>query len=267
MYNKIISYLNSKNLLYKHQYGFRSKCSTIHPILHMLNDCASANNLKTKSPVIAILCDLSKAFDVIQHDILLNFFDHNGIRGIAKNWIQNYLENRYQYVEINGNKSMFLKIECGVPQESILGPLLYLIYVNDIGNCTDSTVLSFAGDTTLNITDPDPTTLYQKANSEMFNLFTWFCANRLSLNPNKTKYILIKAPKHKFNINELTIKINNTHLQRVGNKYEEKSTTFLGVLIDENLNWKMHINHINNKISRAMFSIKQVKKILPKTSL
>ncbi len=159
MFNKLLSYLNSNNMFYKHQYGFRPNCSTIHPILHLLNECASSSNAIPKAPVLSILCDLSKAFDVIDHKILIRKLEHYGIRGVAKNWIEHYLKNRLQFVEINRTKSDICRIECGVPQGSILGPLLYLIYVNDIGNCTNSTILSFADDTTLNVSDANPLNL------------------------------------------------------------------------------------------------------------
>ena len=129
MFHKIMSYLNSKDILYKHQYGFRPKCSTIHPILHFLKDCATDNNQLPRKATLSVLCDLSKAFDVINHEILFNKLEYYGIRGLPKLWIQNYLKNRTQFVDINGTKSSYSNIECGVPQGSILGPLLYLIYV------------------------------------------------------------------------------------------------------------------------------------------
>ncbi len=211
MFNKIMAYINGNNIFYKHQYGFRPKCSTIHPILHLLNKCASSNNSNPKEAVLSIFCDLSKAFDVINHKILIRKLEHYGVRGIAKNWIQSYLDNRFQFVEIYGIKSKLCQIECGVPQGSILGPLLYLIYVNNIGNCSTSTILSFADDTTLFVSDSNPKNLCKKANDEIGNLFDWFCANKLALNSTKTKYILIKAPKHNFDISDLTIKLNESN--------------------------------------------------------
>ena len=149
MYDKLMSFLVSKNIFYEHQYGFRPKHSTIHPIIHFLNHCAEANNKTNPEYTLAVFCDLSKAFDVIDHTILLDKLNHYGIRGIANNLLQNYLTNRQQYVQLENSKSSLKPIKCGVPQGSILGPLLYLIYVNDIENSCDSNILSFADDTTI----------------------------------------------------------------------------------------------------------------------
>ena len=267
MFNKIMSYLNSKKLFYEHQYGFRSKHSTIHPVLHLLNNCAEVNNMQPKKLTMSIFCDLSKAFDVINHDILIHKLEFYGIRGIAKTWLSNYLTDRKQYVQIENKKSNMCSIECGVPQGSILGPLLYLIYVNDISKSTRENILSFADDTSLFISDSNIDNLFQRANTEINNLFNWFCANRLSLNPSKTKYIIIKSPKQKCNTTGLNIMINNTHLSQVGKHYEEQSTKFLGVHIDESLSWKYHLQHVNKKISRSLWIMKQVKHILPADSM
>ena len=203
--------------------------------------CTEADNSKPKQLTAAILCDLSKAFDVINYDILFEKLDHYGIRGIAKNWLVNYLSNRKQFVVFKNAKSKHCKIDCGVPQGSILGPLLYLIYVNDIGNCTEEHLLSFADDTTLILSSSDEISLFHKANLEMDNLYDWFCANRLSLNPQKTKYIIIKAPRAKCDLTGLNISINGTPLSRVVKGCKERSTKFLGVYIDDTLSWKSHV--------------------------
>jgi hypothetical protein len=267
MYNKVMSFLNSNNILYKHQYGFREKHSTIHPIIHLLNQCAIANNSTPKQVTLSIFCDLSKAFDVIKTDTLLNKLNYYGIRGVANKWFASYLVNRKQYVQIGKTKSDIEFMNCGVPQGSILGPLLYLIYVNDISKSTNAHILSFADDTSLIISDTDISTLYQRANVEMNNLFEWFCANGLSLNKNKTKYMVFKGGTKNLDFNILDISVGGTHLEQIGSQFQEKTTKFLGVFLDETLSWKYHLIYVKNKISRALYGIKQVKKFLPKNSL
>ena len=212
MYNKIMSFLDSKNILYKHQYCFRPKHSTIHPILHLLDDCATNNNRIPKNYTMTILCDLSKAFDVINHKILLKKLNFYGIRGTAGKWLESYLTNRKQFVEIKDAKSKTLGIECGVPQGSILGPLLYLLYVNDICFASDCNILSFADDTSLYLADSNLAKLFKKANEEVNKLYDWFCSNKLSLNPTKTKFIVIKASNTLQDTSGLKLCIANTPL-------------------------------------------------------
>ena len=181
---------------------------------------------------LAILCDLSKAFDVISHDILLKKLEYYGLRGMSNVWFRNYLSNRKQFVDYENTKSCLLDILCGVPQGSILGPLLYLLYVNDIGNASDCEILSFADDTTLILSDPDLKCLYEKSNVEINKLYTWFCTNKLQLNANKTNYIVrpkkkicvfpISRPTHHFLADRLRFFYCATQSFFIGDHIEKK---------------------------------------------
>ena len=193
MYDKMISFLLLNNSLYEHQYGFRAKHSTIHPIIHLLNHCAEATNKHDSEFTMVVLFDLSKAFDVINHKILLHKLNICGIRGIANDWLESYLSNRTQFVEIDDMKSSYQHVPCGVPQGSILGPLLYLIYVNDIWKSCDSKIFSFADDTTLCVSIPNLDDVYDTINNDINKMHTWLCANRLSLNANENQIYSYKT--------------------------------------------------------------------------
>ena len=139
--------------------------------------------------------------------------------------------------------------------------------MNDIENSCDSNILSFADDTTIYSSHSDINSLFEMGNAEINNLYTWFCTNKLSLNAGKTKYIIIKPRQRHCDISGRNISINNVSLTRIGNNCPETSTKFLGILIDENLSWKQHISYLNSKISKTLFTIKQVKHFLPYDSL
>ena len=261
MYNKIMNFLDENDILYRHQYGFRAKHSTIHPVLHLLNHCAEANNKTPSQMTLATFCDLSKAFDTISHNILLHKLNIFGIRGVANKWIESYLTNRSQFVYIDSHVSKNLPVRCGVPQGSILGPLLFLIYINDISNSTTENILSFADDTTVFLSDTDPTNLFNRANASLEAIFNWFCANKLSLNATKTQYMVMQPTTKNRDISSHSLTINNVILSQA------TSCKFLGITIDESFSWKKQLSSVNSKISRALFAIKQVKFSLPKDSL
>jgi hypothetical protein len=176
------------------------------------------------------------------------------------------MSERTQFVDIENTKSTMQPIVCGVPQGSILGPLLYLIYVNDIYKSTEANILSFADDTSLYLSHHNIEHVFNNANLEINNLFEWFCSNKLSLNAKKTKFIVFRDQYSHYNTNN-TVEINGIPLSQIGQVFAEKSTKFLGLIIDEFLSWKYHLSYINNKISRSLYQIKQIKNTLPTDSL
>ena len=164
--------------------------------------------------------------DTVNHSILLTKVYHYDIRGVPYNWFKNYLSNRHQYVYINSTKSDKLPVICGVPQGSILGPLLFLLYINDLSTVSNLlTFIMFADDTNIFVSGHNLETVTQIANSELKKISSWFSANLLSLNVKKTNYILFGNKK----LSDVLILINNQKLVRV------HETKFLGVIIQANL--------------------------------
>ena len=220
--NRLLQFLDKYNILYSHQYGFRKKHSTIHPIIHLLNYIAESNDKVTKDLTLGIFLDLSKAFDTIPHYTLIKKLEHYGIRGLSNSWFKSYLSDRTQFMEIKSNKSTELVIDCGVPQGSILGPILFILYINDLHKATKLNILSFADDTTVYTSGRDINEVISSTNIELDKLYKWFCANKLQLNTNQS--LLIFCPRQSRLPNVLNnLSISNQIITRIGNHCDEKS--------------------------------------------
>ena len=192
------------------------------------------------------------------------------MHGVIYNWIENYLFERKQLVCYNGQLSSIQNITCGIPQGSILGPLLFLLYINDIPNSTSkASILSFADDTTLIISHHNLKHLYKLANEELDNLYKWLCVNKLCLNKNKTKFMLIYPKWKHYDETNLQLKINNQNIEHIQGQMSDGSSSakFLGLHIDQHLTWKAHIHITNNKISTSVFAINKIKNFLPHSAL
>ena len=260
---QLVGFLNSHNLFYKHQYGFRTNHNTSQPVLHFTDKIFNALNQKPSAATLAIFIDLKKAFDTVDHKILLQKMEHYGIRGTSNAWFDNYLSDRKQFVSIKGIQSETVNIICGVPQGSVLGPLLFLIFINDLPNATEFLTLLFADDTTFQMSEVNIESLFENANLELEKASTWFKANKLTLNVKKTKFMIFTDKNIQISLNGLNLKIGDTDIEQVGKNCKEKYFKFVGIVLDDKLSWEGHIQHICKKLASANYAINTTKNFMP----
>ena len=243
MYKRLMNYNEKNHILHNNQYGFRRNRSTTMAIIHLTEKIKRA--IENNEFTIGIFLALSKAFDTVNHNILLQKLESYGIRGISRKWFQSYLTDRVQIVKYYKVLSEKAKINCGVPQGSVLGPLLFLLYINDIFNSSNLTsFIVFADDTNLFYSGKNIKQLELVVNNEIKKIFEWFKVNQLTLNIKKTNYIIFKSKKKQIK-HDVKITVENDQLVHV------EKTKFLGMIIDQHLTWNDHINYIANKVAKS----------------
>ena len=221
-----------------------------------------ARDLDQGLHTMGIFLDLSKAFDTIDHRILLAKLHHYGVRGSAFDWFKSYLSNRTQFVSFNEFNSSYRNIECGVPQGSVLGPLLFIIFLNDIAFSADKfSFVTYADDTNVIVSHANLSDLITTVNQELSNLSVWFKANKLSLNIDKTNYMIFKNRHSNRIYDDLNICIDGRKISRVSH------TKFLGVLLDESLTWSNHTSNIVNILSKYCGILYRLREVLPSKTL
>ena len=242
-YNRLLEFLTKHDVLNDNQFGFKKNHSTHMALILLVDKIVDA--LEKGECVIGVFLDFSKAFDTVNHEILLKKLQFYGIRGVAYNWIKSYLHQRYQYVKYSNHTSSHCRISCGVPQGSILGPLLFLIYINDLVYVSrELYFVLFADDTNVFMSGNDINEIVDKMNIELISVVEWLKANRLSLNIDKTKYMVFLPRKQTIS--------NNVSIKLSGHAIEVTKIKFLGVILDNKLNFKEHITYICKKISKSI---------------
>ena len=243
---RLNSFLDLNSIIVPNQFGFRAGFSTSHSLISITETIKKT--IDEKKYGCGIFIDLKKAFDTVNHDILLQKLEHYGIRDIALSWFNSYLTGRKQYVHLNGVNSMINNITCGVPQGSVLGPLLFLIYINDLPNISKKLKFYlFADDTNIYYESKNLKSLEKTVNKELDKLHDWLCLNRLSLNISKTNFVIFHAI-NKPKTYSITLLINKRAIS------ETNTVKYLGILIDSQLTFKNHIVELTKKIQEQLES-------------
>ena len=230
--------------------------------MHAVTDVLTLvyDNIHEKKYSGLIFLDIQKAFDLVDHNILIAKLEHYGIRGVAKNLFESYLQNRQQFVALDDESRQYTTY-WGVPQGSTLGPL-FLIYINDFINCTSVTPRLFADDSCLCFSSPKPENLQEIINSDLKIVSEWITANKLRINAQKSSALIISPKSNdKASYQNLTILFDDFKINL------SKCVKYLGLQIDDNLTFKTHINFLYSKRSRTLSVMFKVKHYLLKTYL
>jgi hypothetical protein len=259
LYKRLYRFFSDQQVITDTQFGFRKGYSTEQALAFTVEKITG--ELDGGNCVVGLFLDLKKAFDTVHHEILLQKMSHYGVRGEALSLLRNYLANRTQSALVNGYKSAFQSSHFGVPQGSILGPLFFLIYINDLVNSLTHTFpILYADDTNIFMSGNSLESLTDTFNDDLESLSEWLKSNRLSLNLTKTHSMVFSTNRH-LRTQTIPLQINGTMIDTV------KCTTFLGVKIDNSLTWSEHITHVCNKVSKSVGILKKVSSILSHDSL
>ena len=259
LYSRIYSFAISQNILNENQFGFRQSHSTCHAVNYSVSLIQEA--LRENNHVLGIFIDLSKAFDTIDHRTLLAKLNRYGIRGTAGSLIESYLSKRTHYTELLKEKSDELVIQFGVPQGSVLGPLLFLLYINDITRLSNLGVyVLFADDTNIFVKGKTANEAYEKGNQLLKCLSKYMIINKLHVNMSKCCYMHFKPKSSSAQDENISLRLE------VDDFVIKKCTEarFLGVIIDDKLNWDAHIRFLKRKLNYTMATLHRIIEYIPK---
>ena len=260
MHKRVYKFLEKENFFYKYQYGFRQNKNTGIAIAELCNELNI--NIDKGLVNVGVFLDFRKAFDTVDHKLLLEKLSIAGIRGIANKWFQSYLSESKQYVQLGDEVSPQRIITRGVPQGSILGPLLFLIYINDINKAVlHGSLRLFADDANIFYKGGDSNILQQQIEADLSRLGQWLCNNKLSINFEKCNFMYICSQQRKPYLPRINVQILNRQI-RYTNCYK-----YLGVLIDEGLTFKQHITAVCKSLSPLIGVFARARHVLPRSVL
>lgn len=257
VHDSLSEFLQEFNLLHKTQSGFRSKHSCETALVNMIDSWLAG--IDSGKMIGVVLVDFKKAFDLVDHHILLDKLSVYGIRDEALMWFNTYLTHRKQQVSVNNCMSGLKQISYGVPQGSILGPLLFLLFINDLPLYTNKVCTDlYADDTTLYDIQDSMERIENNLQSALNNLHVWCRNNGMILNSSKTKVLLITTTQKRQRLHNenLALKFNDESLNMITND------KILGIYVDNNLNWTDHIKHLSRKITSSIWLLSKIKKFL-----
>ena len=215
--------------------------------------------VESKEITCSVFLDLKKAFDTVDHNILIKKLNCYGVRGLPLKFLSSYLTNRQQYTVVHQAESSVKSVSCGVPQGSTLGPLLFLIYINDLPNACNLRIRLFADDASLTMSNKSKTLLENHMNNELIKVDEWLKTNKLSLNYDKTEILVVNKSKSRGG--SLNIRIGKNDIAQV------KHVKYLGVIIDEDLSWKPHIHNQCSKIAHGNWALTNLRKYVNLSTL
>ena len=253
IYDQLYACLIANNLLSTHQSGFRSLHSTVTSLLEATDDWAF--NIDQGNANAVVFLDLKEAFDTMDHNILISKLSAYGIRGTSI--------ERNQKCFLNGSLSSNRVLSCGIPQGTILGPLLFLLYINDLPNCLmHSQPRMYADDTYLTLAGNSVDSIELNLNEDLASISEWLTANKLTLNKSKTEFMIIGSRQRLKTLpHSPSLKIDGAPISQV------PSTKSLGVYIDENLTWNVHIENLSKKIASGIGALKRIRPFVPHKTL
>lgn len=257
---RLEDFISNNSLMHKNQFGFLKHSSTVAAATSMVNEIVTRVNSKLKTALLFL--DIRRAFDSLNHDVLIRILRKWGVRGSALKLLENFLRNRFQFVFLENCSSANQRIISGIPQGSVLGPLLFLIYINDVLNLKlHSYIQLYADDAVLVLGASDFLELKRKMEEDLTSVSIWLSSVDLSLNLSKSKFMIVR----RINTDQSNIFYN----LNIGNQTVESCSEFeyLGLTLDQNLNWQAHLNKVCSQISPYAFVLRRVRHVLNQKAL